>query len=151
MNGWGVYCTFYNNGQTARTNTAYLYVGVRPAATPQATIAGNAINGTVSDFLMSTVTILLNNGRTIQVPRDICSVNGTLSVGSACTVYYSGNEPTAKTINYVYITGQTPYYITPDTTFIYNGTGSGTVIYPDGAVIGGGTVVGGGNITVSGY
>ncbi len=26
MSGWGVYCTFYYNGQTARTNTAYLYV-----------------------------------------------------------------------------------------------------------------------------
>ncbi len=26
MSGWGVYCTFYNNGQTARTNTAYMYV-----------------------------------------------------------------------------------------------------------------------------
>ena len=29
MSGWGVYCTFYNNGQTARTNTAYMYVAVR--------------------------------------------------------------------------------------------------------------------------
>ena len=26
MNNWGVYCTFYYNGQTARTNTAYIYV-----------------------------------------------------------------------------------------------------------------------------
>ena len=26
MSGWGVYCTFYNNSQTARTNTAYLYI-----------------------------------------------------------------------------------------------------------------------------
>ena len=29
MSGWGVYCTFYNNGQTARTNTAYMYVAAR--------------------------------------------------------------------------------------------------------------------------
>ncbi len=26
MSGWGVYCTFYNNGQTARSSMAYLYV-----------------------------------------------------------------------------------------------------------------------------
>ncbi len=33
MSGWGVYCTFYNGGQTARTNTAYMYVSSKPAAT----------------------------------------------------------------------------------------------------------------------
>ena len=32
MSGWGVYCTFYNNSQTARTSTAYIYVMVKPAA-----------------------------------------------------------------------------------------------------------------------
>ncbi len=26
MNGWGAYCTFYYNGQTARTSTAYIYI-----------------------------------------------------------------------------------------------------------------------------
>ena len=30
MNGWGAYCTFYYNGQTARTSTAYLYVRNAP-------------------------------------------------------------------------------------------------------------------------
>ena len=33
MSGWGAYCTFYNNGQTARTNTAYLYVTAKQNTT----------------------------------------------------------------------------------------------------------------------
>ena len=38
MSGWGAYCTFYDNGQTARTNTAYLYVTVAQKNTAQNTI-----------------------------------------------------------------------------------------------------------------
>ena len=111
MSGWSVYCTFYGNGQSARSNTAYLYITVKPTPTytptPTQAPVGGAMNGTVSDFLMSTVTIALDNGTMVQILKDICYITnaGTLSVGAPCTVYYTGSAPTSNTVTAVTVEG----------------------------------------------
>ena len=35
LNGWGAYCTFRYQGQTARTSTAYIYLSGRSQARPR--------------------------------------------------------------------------------------------------------------------
>lgn len=107
MNGWSVYCTFYYNGQTARTNSAYLYIQNAPQPTdPPA--PGGVIGGTVTDFLMSSVTMRLDNWNTVQVLKDICTVDGDLFIGATCEVFYNGAAPNAGSIYHVYITGSQP-------------------------------------------
>ena len=82
MSGWGAYCTFYGNGQTARTTTAYFNISPRQPAYGQ-------MDGVVTDAMMSTVTIALDNGDTVQLLKDICNVTGgSLQTGCAATVYY---------------------------------------------------------------
>ena len=108
MSGWGAYCTFYNGTQTARSNTAYMYVYQKVTPTPAPTSAptGGSMSGSVTDFLMSTVTIYLDNGTSVQVMKDICNVSvGDLAVGAPCTVYYSGSAPTQSTVYWVDIQG----------------------------------------------
>jgi hypothetical protein len=102
MDGWGVYCTFRYNGQTARTSTAWLSVKNNPQPTP------GQMSGTVTDAMMSTVTIALDNGTTVQPLRDICTVSGELKVGCRADVYYNGNQPTTQNLTYVYIYGGDP-------------------------------------------
>ena len=102
MDGWGVYCTFRYRGQTARTGTAWLSVNDNPPPTP------GQMSGTVTDAMMSTVTIALDNGTTIQPLRDICTVSGELSVGCRADVYYQGSYPTNDNITYIYIYGNDP-------------------------------------------
>ena len=103
MSGWGAYCTFYGNGQTARTTTAYFYVSDQPAPTPTPTPAPTvgpvygSMDGTVSDYLMSTVTIALSNGTSVQIMKDICSITGSLDYGCSATVYYY-NYPSSENI-----------------------------------------------------
>lgn len=117
MNGFGFYCTFYYNGQTARSSTAWLYVSNPPQPTPRPTPVPpvpptppviQEIDGTVTDAMMSTVTIALDNGYEVQPLRDVCIVDGDLSVGCRCEVYYTGDYPSNDTISYVIIHGTTP-------------------------------------------
>lgn len=104
MNGFGFYCTFYYNGQSARTNTAYLYVAEKPAPPPT-----QMIYGTVADGSMNVVTIYLSNGQTVQVPTQICTNDGNgIVIGCSCDVYYNGYTPSADNITYVYIYGASP-------------------------------------------
>ena len=126
MNYWGAYCTFYYNGQTARTNTAYLYVSApAPAPTPTPYPTYNNMGGVVTDAMMSTVTIALDNGSSVQVLRDICDLEGGLSVGNPCTVWYYGNNPTRDTIDYVFIYDRNPQPEPPAPSY---GNIDGTVI-----------------------
>ena len=82
MSRWGAYCTFYGNGQTARSTTAYFNISARQPAYGQ-------MGGVVTEALMSTVTIALDNGSSVQLSRDICSVSGgSLQTGCYATVYY---------------------------------------------------------------
>ena len=62
------------------------------------------MDGYVTDAMMSTVTIALNNGDSVQILRDICQVDGTLGVGDSATVYYY-NYPSSDNIYYCYIQG----------------------------------------------
>ena len=47
-NGWGVYCTFYYRGQTARTTVAYMYITNRPTPTPQPQPSYGSMSGTAT-------------------------------------------------------------------------------------------------------
>ena len=116
MNNWGAYCICEGNGQTARTSTAYITVRSEPS--------GGTISGSVSDFLMSSVTIGLSNGKSVQVLKDICNViGGTLDYGCSCTCYYSGSAPSASSIYRVDIQGKAePVY--NSTTGYYDASGS---------------------------
>lgn len=101
MSGWGAYCTFYGNNRSARSNTAYLYVTVKPTPTPTPTPVPSqrSISGTVVDHLMSTVTIQLSSGYSVQLLKDICYVSGgSLDIGCPCTCYYTGDMATADSI-----------------------------------------------------
>ena len=102
MDGWGVYCTFRFQGQTARTSTAWMSVADNPDPPT------GKIGGTIIDALMSTVTIQLDDGTTIQPLRDICTVSGDLDIGCRCDVYYQGDSPTTDNITYIYIYGNDP-------------------------------------------
>ena len=103
MDGFGVYCTFHYQGQTARTSTAWLSVTDTPVPPPT-----RCISGTVTDAMMSTVTIALDDGTVVQPLRDICDVEGQLAVGCACDVYYQGYAPSTDNLTYVYIHGNAP-------------------------------------------
>ena len=104
MSRWGAYCTFYGNGQTARSTTAYFNISARQPAYGQ-------MGGVVTEALMSTVTIALDNGSSVQLSRDICSVSGgSLQTGCYATVYYR-DYPSRDNIYSCYIQGS---YNPPD-------------------------------------
>ena len=103
MDGFGVYCTFRYQGQTARTSTAWLSVSDQPVPPPI-----RSISGTVVDAMMSTVTISLDNGTVVQPLKDICNIEGDLDVGCSCDVYYQGDAPRTDNLTYVYIHGNAP-------------------------------------------
>ncbi len=102
MSGWGAYCTFYLNDQTARTSTAYLNVQPAPQPTPVPT---GQVDGTVSGYSYASVTINLASGGSVTVNRSICEEDGSIYMGAQCTCYY--NAPAGTPVYYyVYIKGQ---------------------------------------------
>ena len=127
MNGWGAYCTFCgSNGRTVRTNTAYLYISDQPTPppptpTPTPPPTYNQMDGSVSDYAMSTVSIRLNNGMEVSVLQEDCDIAGSIYVGAPATVYYTGDTPDIHSIYHASITGTV---IPPEPT---GGTMSGTV------------------------
>lgn len=108
MNNWSVACTFYYNGQTARTNSAYLYVRQSPKPTPTPVPYGGMITGSVTDFAMSTVSLYLNNGTSVSIPREICDCQGDYYIGASADVYYNGSAPTRQSIYRVVVYGKQP-------------------------------------------
>ncbi len=109
MNNWGAYCTFYYNGQTARTSTAYIYVkGSSPTPTPPTPQPSGILNGTVVDYTFSTITLMYGNQDTVVVPLSICDISGNLGVGCFCNIYYDGMIGKTPNVYYVYIEGETP-------------------------------------------
>ena len=94
MDGWGVYCTFYYNGQTARTSTAYLYVYNNPTPTtpptPTPSTDSGVYYGTVMDYSFSTVTVNVPGVTQATVSLSICSIDGELYNGAPATLYWEG-------------------------------------------------------------
>ncbi len=113
MNGWGAYCTFYYNGQSARTSTAYISVAGAPAPAPVPTMpASGTLYGYVTDYSYDTVTILVDNTTSMVVYKDVCYVDGELTIGCDCTVYYEGTTTKGLNIVSVYIAGEDPEPLT---------------------------------------
>ncbi|MBQ8076046.1 MAG: hypothetical protein IJ237_08690 [Oscillospiraceae bacterium] len=158
MNGWGAYCTFYYNGQTARTSTAYLYVTNAKTSSNASNVYGS-ISGTVYDTWSNVYLIYLANGSSVQVSRSRCNVvYGDLADGCSCTVYYVaysngsydiyqvdiyGNKSAGYVDPYYYaIDGYDPsaysydYYNDNPGNTIFNSDGSSETFWADGSYTG---------------
>ena len=109
MNGWGAYCTFYYQGQTARTSTAYISINggstPAPAPAPVPVPDGGTFYGSVVDWNYSSVSVNLDGTTIAAIPWDICTVSGDIYIGAPATVMWNGT--TTKGLNYTYcsITG----------------------------------------------
>jgi len=134
MSGWGAYCTFYLNDQTAHTSTAYLSVQPAPQPTP---VPSGTISGTVSGYSYSTVSINLPGGGSISVNRSICEEDGSIYMGAPCDCYYDyyGGSPVYY---YVYIKGRQmvgPIYGSMSGTVSSHSDGNLTITLQDGNVV----------------
>ncbi len=127
-NGWGVYCTFYYRGQTARTSVAYMYVSNRPAPTPQPQPSYGSMSGTAYKN-GGWYAIRLQNGTNVSVSSGICKVEGQFYDGCSAIVYYT-NYPSSTNIYQVDIYGNMGL-IVPDEPTGGHATG---LIVPDGAL-----------------
>ena len=148
MSGWGAYCTFYYNGQTARTSTAYINITNKGQPAPSQDVYGSASGKAYHDTAY-TVYIILQNGVDAHVNASICNlVYGTLEDGCSCTVYYVAHPNGTYDIYSVDIYGSyspyTPSTPTPQATYgsmsgkAYSGGGgyainlsNGTQVYAD--------------------
>ncbi len=91
MNGWGAYCTFYYNGQTARTSTAYLYVkeSSQPTPAPEpATRDSGVYYGSVIDWTYSTVTVNVEGVTQVTIDWSLCDMTGEVYYGAPATLYW---------------------------------------------------------------
>ena len=125
-NGWGVYCTFYYRGQTARTTVAYMYITNRPTPTPQPQPSYGSMSGTAYKN-GGWYSIRLQNGTNVSVSSGICKVEGQFYDGCSAIVYYT-NSPTATNIYQVNIYGNQGLIVPDQPT---HATG---LIIPDGAL-----------------
>ena len=140
MSGWGVYCTFYYNGQTARTNTAYLYVTTKTYTSTTPILYGPSYysaygtdihtqdrNGTqIYQHTDGSVTYFYTDGTGIHLDS-----TGTVTdfdeYGNSTTYFTDGSSYTE------YSTGTSQYDDTDGTSYIDYGDGSGSIIYDDGS------------------
>ena len=127
MSGWGVYCTFYNGGQTARTNTAYMYVTSQPAAqpksssTPQVYYYGGYYNGGY------TTGINTYGGGGVAYQQPDGSTTYIYSDGSAMRVDPDGTATAVDRQGNL-----SKYYADGSSDTLY-ADGSGYATYPDGS------------------
>ncbi len=151
MNGWGAYCTFYYQGQTARTSTAYIYVDGKKAPTPDWNQTPGSMSGTAYRDSDGLLCVILQNGSTIYLPNYskpgyICNIYGEVYAaggGASCIVYYIGS-PTVDNIYQIEVYGESPAYVPDDDSgfsdyYLEDGTevisaanGTETWIDPDG-------------------
>lgn len=99
MSGWGAYCTFYGNGQTARSSTAYLTVSSKPGPIYNSTTGYYSAAGS-DEFAVGIY--VPSVGTTIYVSTSIVSYDGDPYDNCSCTVYYTGNKPTGGSGGSVY-------------------------------------------------
>ena len=96
MNGWGAYCSFYFQGQTARTSTAYIYISSDPQPTPPTptptygSMSGTAYSGGGG------YAINLQNGTQVFVDSWNCNIEGQFYDGCSAIVYYVDYPSTAN-------------------------------------------------------
>ena len=109
MNGWGAFCTFYYQGQTARTSTAYIYVTANqpapaPAQPTYGSMGGYAYSGGGG------YAIDLPNGTQVFVDAWNCNVYGDFYEGCPCVVYYT-DHPSNSTVYAADIYGAEVYIV----------------------------------------
>lgn len=108
MNGWGAYCTFYYQGQTVRSSTAYIIIDNSQApVTPSDPIRGRGgvCTGTVTDWTYSTVSLNLGVDGNVTVPRSIVTLIGELYYGAPATAYWSGYSGGNRNFTYCQVQG----------------------------------------------
>lgn len=96
MSGWGAYCTFYYQGQFARTTTAYMYV----SAKQNKSAPSGTYSGTVTDWNYGSVTVYVANSVSVTIPYGKCDIDGDLYVGAYASVNWNGYD-----VTYCYISG----------------------------------------------
>ena len=100
LNGWSCFCTFYSsNGQTARTNTVYMYVSEKP--TPVYSQCDGYYNAAGSDNYATAIYIPIT-GQTVYVSTSMVNFVNTPYDGCSCTVFYTGNTPTGNSDGSIY-------------------------------------------------
>jgi hypothetical protein len=104
MNGWGAYCTFYFQGQSATTSTAYIYVSGNPPTPPTPPTPGyGSMSGSAYEA-GGGFSINLQNGTQVYVDGWKCSVEGQFYDGCSAIVYYT-DYPSSSNIYQVNIFG----------------------------------------------
>jgi len=112
LNGWSCYCTFSGNGQTARTNTVYMYVSEKP--TPVYSQCDGYYDAGGSDSYATGIYIP-KTGKTVYVSTGMVTFSGTPYDGCPCTVYYTGKTPTGNSGGSIYaVTVYGGYQPTPE-------------------------------------
>ena len=109
LNGWGAYCTFRYQGQTARTSTAYIYLKNDP--TPPTPTTGTSY-GSVTDWNYSTVTVFCSDIGSQWISWDNVDMDGDVYNGAPATVNWSRSGSDIN-VTYCYITGQSPEPVGP--------------------------------------
>ena len=113
MNGWGAYCTFNYNGQTARTSTAYIMIKDSAQPSGSGTVYGSA-SGTVYHDTAYTVYVVLQNGASASLSASLCNIAyGDFVDGSSCTVYYAAYPNGNYDIYRIDIYGKAPAPVPP--------------------------------------
>ena len=104
MNGWGAYCSFYFQGQSATTSTAYIYVSGNPPTPPTPPTPGyGSMSGSAYEA-GGGFSINLQNGTQVYVDGWKCSVEGQFYDGCSAIVYYT-DYPSSSNIYQVNIFG----------------------------------------------
>lgn len=103
LNGWSCFCTFYSsNGQTARTNTVYMYVSAKPTPPPVVyNQCDGYYNASGSDNFATGIYIPMT-GQTVYVSTSMVSYSGNPYDGCPCTVYFTGSTPTGNSGGSIY-------------------------------------------------
>ena len=101
LNGWGAYCTFYYQGQVARTSTAYMFV---TETKPEPQSEGH-FDGSVYDWNYSYVSIWSNQGFSALVDWNNVILDGDIYSGAPATCYWTGNR---NNVVACYIQGSEP-------------------------------------------
>ncbi len=138
MSGWGVYCTFYNGAQTARTNTAYMYVTSKPAAQPKTSTSNpqiyyyggyyNTYNPGINTYGSGGVAYQQPDGSTTYIYSDGSALRVDAD-GTATAVDKQGN------LSKYYADGSSDTLYADGSGFSIGSDGSETFLFTDGSAM----------------